>query len=309
MTVQYLRKTTLKIGNQTEALDFSELHFRFTVRNSTAQTLKYAELTIYNLSDATAQKIQNEFTMIELSAGYEGNAALIFQGQIAYLERGKEDATTTFLTLRAQDGDQAFNHAYSNWTLAQGYRPDDVYNRFLQDLAPYGITAGYKPTFAGNPSVDAFSCFGKTREHLRNFALKQGCQWSIENGQLNFLPKGQSFPGAVPIIGPASGLIGTPTQTIGGINMTCLLNPMIRAGSKVQLDNSLLTSTTIRFPITGSQAGDQVAGLDPGGFYTAVQVIHDGDTRGNVYYTHIVGVAVDGTAPSNTALLNEVPEV
>ena len=91
--------------------------------------------------------------------------------------------------------------------------------------------------------------------------------------------------------------------------MTCLLNPMIRAGCKVQLDKSLLATTTIRFPLSGAEAGDQVAGTDPGGFYKAVQVIHDGDTRGNVYYTHIVGVAVDGTAPNNRALLLEVPEV
>lgn len=308
MTQQYLRKVTLKIGNDVEALDLSQLHIKFSVRNTTAQTLKHAEVTVYNLSDHTANKVLNEFTRIELGAGYEGNYGLIFQGQIAQIERGR-DATTSFLTLLAQDGDQAYAWARSSFSLSEGYVPDDVYKKLLQDMAPHGITPGYKPPFTSNPSIDAFAYFGPTRDQLRSLAAAQKCQWSIENGQLNFLPLKETLPGPVPVISPSSGLIGTPTQTIDGITITCLLNPLIRAGAKVQLDRSLLSTTQLRFPINAAQAGDQVAGIDPSGFYKALQVIHDGDTRGNTYYTRIVGVAVDGTAPSNRSLLSEVPEV
>lgn len=308
MTQQYLRKATLKIGNATQALDFSQLHFRFEVRNSTIQTLKNVDLTVYNVSKDTANMVQNQFTQIELSAGYEGNIGLIFQGQISQIEHGR-DSTTSFLRLLAQDGDKAFNWAKSSWTLQKGYTPNDVYQRLLQDLSSYGITQGYLPTFTSNQSVDGLTCYGMTRDHLRTLAAAQKCQWSIENGQLNFLPIDATFPGQVPVLSPGSGLIGTPTQTIAGITMKCLLNPLIRAGSQVQLDSSLLSTTTIRFPMNAAQAGNQVAGIDPGGLYKAVQVIHDGDTRGNTWYTNIIGVAVDGTAPSNQALLQEVPEV
>lgn len=309
MTQQYLRKVTLKIGNDTEALDLSGLHIKFMVRNGTVQTLKYADIRVYNLAESTSQKIHGEFTTVELSAGYEGNSALIFQGEIIQCERGKENATDTFLHLIAQDGDKAYNWAVSNWTLAKGYSPNDVYKQLLQDLSQHGISAGYKPTFSGNASVDAFPCYGMTREHLRNFAEGQGCAWSIENNKLNFIPIAGVLPGQVPVLSPASGLIGMPSQTIGGINVTCLLNPMIRAGCQVQIKDEYISTLVLRRPLSAAQAGDVVAGKGVGGYYKAVQVTQEGDTRGNAFYTRMICVAVDGTAPNNPGLLLEIPEV
>lgn len=303
---QYLRKVVLKVGNDAgDGLDLSQLRIRFQVKNATTQTLKRAQIRVYNLTDDTSQKIQNEFTRVELSAGYEGNFGLIFQGQVAQCARGKENATDTYLDLFAQDGDMAYNWSTTSWTLAQGYSPDDVYKRLLQDMSLHGITAGYKPTFTSNASVDALTCYGMTRDQLRNLANAQGCEWSIEDGKLNFIPKTNVLPGSVPFLTPATGLIGTPTQTISGITIKSLLNPIIRAGGTVQIVNKSLSTVNQRVAFN---AGDQVAGLDKGGYYKALQVIHEGDTRGNAWYTNMLCTAVDGTQANNRELIVQVPD-
>jgi hypothetical protein len=113
------------------------------------------------------------------------------------------------------------------------------------------------------------------------------------------------LPGMVPFLTPATGLIGTPTQTISGITIKSLLNPIIRAGGQVQIVNKSLSTVNQRVAFN---AGDLVAGLDKGGFYTALQVIHEGDTRGNAWYTNMLCTAVDGTQANNRELIVQVPD-
>lgn len=304
MTDQYLRKVKLIVGgsrtpgisaNPDAAIDLSELRVQFEVRNATAQSLKYAFVRVYNLAFDTALKIENEFSRIELSAGYGDEAGLIFQGQIAVAKRGRLSASDTFVDITAQDGDAAYNWAVSNRTLASGWTADQLYGSLLQDLAPYGVTAGYKPPFANVEAPRGRTCYGMTRDYLRDLANQQGCEWGIEDGKLNFVPKSSYVPGEAVVLTPETGLIGSPTQTTSGIEITSLLNPSIRAGGQVKIQNTSLTTTTIVNQITG-QTPQLVAGTDSDGAYKALCVQHAGDTRGQYWYTQMICVAVDPTA-------------
>lgn len=318
MTQQYLRKVRLVVGgsaypgvtnNPAPAIDLSEMHITFEVNNATAQTLKYARITVYNLSDQTANTIQQEFTRVELSAGYGDDIGLIFQGQIAIVKHGKLNATDTFLEIIAQDGDAAYNFAITNKTLAAGWTPDQLHASLLQDLAPYGITQGYKPGFTGAAAFRGRTCYGMTRDYLRDLAQQQGCEWSIEDGRLNFIPLSSFVPGEAVVLNTDSGLIGTPTQTTGGIEIRCLLNPRIKSGGQVKIDNSALATMNVRQPVLG-QSIPIVAGIDRDGAYKALCVQHRGDTRGLEWYTSMICLAVDPTAarPLGGPTLLAVPD-
>ena len=306
MTEQYLRVVQLIVGNAGgQAIDLSNLRIQFSVRNTTIETLKSADIHIYNVSPETAAQVMNEFTDVELHAGYGDNVGMIFRGQIGQVKWGKRNATDTLLEIYAQDLDAAYNQAYINTSLAKGWTPDDLYGAMLKALAPYGVTQGYKPQFIGNPAIRGNACYGMVRDYMRSFADQHGCEWSMENGQLNLIPKASYMPGPVPVIRPDTGLIGTPRQTIQGIEIQCLLNPLVKAGGQVQLDNSNLQTLTNS---PGFQRTDLPAGLDPTGFYKCYQVIHEGDTRGEAFFTFIIGAAVDGTAPINSSLYRQVPD-
>jgi hypothetical protein len=138
------------------------------------------------------------------------------------------------------------------------------------------------------------ACYGMTRDHLRNLAEQQGCEWSIEDGKLNFVKLSSFLPGEAVVLNAASGLIGTPTQTTGGIEITSLLNAQIKAGGQVKIDNASLTTQTIRQQIAG-QTPQLVAGTDKDGSYKALCVEHTGDTRGLEWYTKMICLAVDPT--------------
>jgi hypothetical protein len=313
VTQQYLRTVKLVVGgsnivgilaNPNAAIDLSELHIRFQVRNTTAQTLKRAEIRIYNLSDDTARKIQNEFTRVELSAGYGGEAGLIFQGQIAYIMAGKENATDTYVDIFAQDGDAAYNFAVSNRTLAKGWTPDQLYDAMLQDMAPYGVTAGYKPAFTAESASRGRACYGMTRDYLRDLAKQQGCEWNIEDGKLNFVPLTSYIPGQAVVVNSNTGMIGTPKMTIQGLMVKTLLNSSIKSGGQVQIDNASIASLKINIPYTGI---DVAPGTDADGFYTSRVVQHTGDNRGQEWYTDMICVAVDGTAPAQGPTIVDVP--
>lgn len=303
MTQQYLRKVRLIVGgtsapgiaaNPDAGIDLSDLHIRFVVKNATAQSLKQATITIYNLSANTANQIQNEFTRIELSAGYGDEVALIFKGEIAIVRNGRLNAADTFVEIIAQDGDAAYNYSVSNRALAKGWTPDQMYGALLQDLSGFGITAGYKPDFTGESASRGMACYGMTRDYLRNLAEQQGCEWGIEDGKLNFIPITGFAPGEAFVLNAASGLIGTPTQTTGGIEITSLLNARIKAGGQVHIDNASLTTQTVRQQIAG-ETPQLVAGTDKDGAYKALLVAHVGDTRGPEWYTKMICVAADGT--------------
>lgn len=305
MTQQYIRALSLVVGSNSQAFDLSQLHVRFQVKNANVQTLKTAEIQVFNMKDDLAKLIQNEFTRVELSAGYAGNLGLIFQGEITMVRRGKENATDTFIEIQAQDGDKAFNWATSSWPLAKGYLPDDLYKRCLQDLAPYGISAGYKPEFTKNASVDSITVHSQTRDVLRNLADGQKCSWGIEDSKLLFTPLKGYIPGTVPSLNSASGLIGTPQQTLGGLVVRCLLNPAIRAGGQINVDNQSIATLNLT---SKYQKADIVPSIDNDGAYKAFQVIHTGDSRGNAWYTECVCAAIDGTAPLTSNFTEAVPE-
>lgn len=71
MSKQYLRKASLVIGNDSDALDFSDLRFSFDIRRGDLQTPNSARVRIFNIADDTAQRIAGEFSRLVLQAGYQ----------------------------------------------------------------------------------------------------------------------------------------------------------------------------------------------------------------------------------------------
>lgn len=308
MTDQYIRSCRLVIGQGGEAVDLSDFRIQFEVRNATTQTLKSAVIRIFNVSPQLATKARKEFTRVELSAGYGDSPGLIFSGEIYMVRYGRVNATDTILELDCQDGDHVYNWAVTNQTLAKGHTPQDIHKALLNDLAPYGIAAGYSPQFTTTPSVDAWPMFGQTREILRQFANDQKCYWNLEDGKLNFVAKRNGYiVSSIPSLDSSSGLIGIPVQTIGGINVRCLIKSAIKCGRIFKLDNEAIS----RFDIKKASPGNElpVPQMNNDGNYVAFQVKHTGDTRGDQWYTDIVAVSIDPKdgVPATQDFVNSVP--
>ena len=80
-------------------------------------------------------------------------------------------------------------------------------------------------------------------------------------------------------------------MTDEGVKATCLLNPMLNLNSLVHIDKSFVRGRKV-------SRGSQVKQADLDGIYRIIKVTHEGDTRGNAWYTEFTGISQSGTTPN-----------
>jgi len=311
---QYLRKASLLIGDATgNGIDLSALRFAFSIRRGDMQTPNSAEIRVYNVSDATASNIMQrlpapEFTRVVIQAGYEGNFGVIFDGSIKQVRHGRESQTDTYLDLSAADGDSAYNFSVTALSLAAGATPQDKIQMVIRDMARHNVSQGYMPAnLQGNPTPRGEVLFGMSRDQLRTIARDSAAGWSIQDGKVDFIPLTEYKPGEVPVITSATGMIGLPEQTQNGIKLITLLNPSIKIGQAVKLDNASIQRVRVGLGSDQTQSlerqtlGQFGTTINSDGLYYVMRADHNGDTRGNDWYTHLICLAINADVPLSSA--------
>ncbi|SPA44832.1 phage protein [Cupriavidus taiwanensis] len=311
-TPQFGRKVSLIIGQDSgDALDLSELRFRFDVRRGDLQTPNSCRVRVYNVSAETARRAQKEFTRLVLQAGYPGNFGIIFDGTIKQVRRGRENQTDTYLDITAADGDSAYNFAVVNTTLAAGSTPADHVAAACTAMNPYGVTQGYLPELPTNPLPRGKVMFGMARDFMRWTARTCQTVWSIQDGKAIMVPETSYMPGEIPVITAETGMVGLPEQTQNGITIKMLLNPSVKIGRLIEINNASVQQYEYSLNV-GQQAQNQrieeQAKLQDDGFYYVMIAEHYGDTRGNDFYTDVICLAADVTVlPDNFRTKAAVP--
>ncbi len=307
---QWIRKIGLIVFSGDKGLDLSEFRIKFSVHNATAESPNTCEIRVYNLSPHTIDQIRGEFSNVELSAGYEGGSyGEVFQGTIIQYRIGRENATDNYLDILAADGDVFYNYATLNSSLSKGLSQADVLAHIKKETGIEMDTSALLIDSQHKPNIRGQILFGMARAHIRNIASTLDSGWSIQNGQVVLIDNKGYRDGEAVAINVNTGLIGVPEQTDEGIRITCLLNSKIRIGGKVQLNNSEVSQlmqadkNSIAQVSYNQWAGiTPLAPLSPDGSYMAFSVEHEGDSRGNIWYTHIIGLAINETAKPNVSL-------
>ncbi|MER0991614.1 hypothetical protein AAA626_33200 [Pseudomonas aeruginosa] len=298
---QYLRQISLKIGNDQEALDLSELRIRFSVRRGDITTPNSADIRVYNVSDQTAKKAQlKEFERVVLQAGYAGNFGVIFDGTIKQVRRGRESQTDTYIDITAADGDSAYNFAVMNTSLAAGSAPDDHLQAALKSMESRGITMGEGTALSANKLPRGKVMFGMVRDYLDTLGKTQDLSWSFQDGKLTLIPNTAYLPGEAVVVNSATGMVGLPEQTQNGITVKMLLNPGVRIGRRLQINNASIQQYRYGVGLNDTRQNlftNQSAKLDADGFYKVLVANHSGDSRGNEWYTDVICISVDETVP------------
>lgn len=297
-TLQYLRTCTLLVAdNAGKALDLSQFRIKFSVKRTNAQTPNVADILVYNLSSQQELQIQQQFKRVVLQAGYQGNYGVIFAGTIKQTIIGRESATDTFLRIIAGDGDLAYNFAVVNTSLAKGSTPNTQIQAAVAAMAPMGTTGGQNAQVSSTTALPRGKVlYGNARTYLRNVARSTNSDWSVQNEKVQFVPKGTFLPGTAVVLNSKTGMIGTPQQTLQGVNVKCLLNPQIQIATRVQLDNNTIARIALNLSVPGS-ASSIPAPLTTDGIYFTLAVDHSGDTRGIDWYSSLVCIYIDPTLP------------
>lgn len=291
---QWLRACQLIVGPDSgEGLDLSALRITFTTKKGDTETPNSAEINVYNLSDDTAAKIRREFTQVNLAAGYEGNVGTIFRGNIRQVRLWRENGVDTVLAILAADGDRAYNFATVNTTLAAGSRPADRVRVCQGSMESKGAKPGYTPDLGGQPLPRGKVMYGMARQYMRDEARDTGTDWSIQDGKVQMVSRKGYLPGEAVVLTHETGLVGSPEQTQDGITVRCLLNPRLRVGGRIKLNNASIKA--MQSPLKQA-AGQQAPRMDADGFYRIIKAEFRGDTRGNDWYADLVCIGIDDTA-------------
>lgn len=305
MADQYIRKVGLVVaGGDGRGVDLSQLRVVFKVSAADTQSPNTADIRVYNLDPSLARQIAREFKGVTLQAGYEGGKyGVVFQGSIKQTETGRVSATDSFLSMFAADGDQAFNFGMVN-TSRRGVAPADQANAIAGGMGPYGVTAGDTTQVTGGVLPRGKVLFGMGRARASDLAASTGTSWSIQNGKLVFVPLTGYLPGEAVVLNSRTGLVGVPSATEDGITATCLLNPSIRIGGRVQINNADINTRTVQqqggFPNYSSIS--LPATVTDDGIYRVLVAEHRGDSRGDEWYTDVVCLAIDASASPGSSV-------
>ena len=317
MSQQYLRNLSLIVANAAgKGLELGSLRVTFHVARGDRQTPNTLDVSVWNLSDATANRLRTpEFTQLQLAVSYgDQPPQLIFRGSIKQVRTGREDQLNSYIAITAADGDEAYNFSFAALTLAAGSTDLDGIKAMIASMArqaagnPSGgsagqqVSQGYIPQLSSDRSVRGRTYFGLCRDHLRGLANNNDCVWSIQDGAVTFIPQTSFIPGTAVLITPSTGLISVPEQTQNGLEMTVLINPTIKVGQLVKLDsdvNQLRFGLDLNSIPTNLFLAQSAAKLNADGLYYVMYAEHTGDTRGTVWYTKLTCLAVDAAIPQS----------
>lgn len=294
---QYLRACKLIVATAGgSGLDLSGLHIKFSIKKADAQTPNTAEIRVYNVAETTVARIRKEFSRVVLQAGYEANLGVIFDGNIKQVRFGRENGTDTYIDIAAGDGDDAYNYAVVNTTLAAGASQRDQINAAASPMSERGVKPGYIGETGETKLARGKVMYGMARDYMRQSAEASDTTWSIQDGKLQFVPNTGVLPNQAVVLNSKTGLVGQPEQTNDGIKARCLLNPMLKIGGKVQINEKDVAQAKLADTSKDAQA-NKPADIAADGFYRLLVVEHSGDTRGNDWYSDLICLDIDATQP------------
>lgn len=285
-----------------DAVDLSNLRFKFTVSAADIETPNTAVIRVYNISQALGDFIQNskEFGTVVLEAGYQSNLGQIFIGTIKQFRRGRERNVDNFLEFLCSDGDFQYNFGVVNMSIAAGTTPSQQAQKIADQI---GLSTdpkllGILDTGGILPRGKVF--FGNGRSMLRNLSNTANARWSIQRGKLTIIPLNSFLDFPIVPLNSLTGLVGVPEATDNGIKVDCLLNPNLQVGGLLRINNADITATDVQeFGFPEFTNKDLFAQLSKSlsaandGLYKMLVVEHEGDTRGEDWLSHVVCVSVN----------------
>jgi hypothetical protein len=130
--------------------------------------------------------------------------------------------------------------------------------------------------------------FGSACDYLQGLASESDSFFKIdEKGDLCVINLADEVPpGQAVSINQSNGLIGSPTYSDEGMQISMLLNPRVRLGGLVKINNADVKRNALE---PGSLGSSQRFSFDVDGEYRAASVLHEGDTHGDAWRTTIIG--------------------
>ena len=283
MNDYFLREYKLLIDD----LEITELRIKFEVDKSLVGSPNLAKIDIYNLKESDRNKINNEYSKVELYAGYKNKAKLIFKGEVRNIVHNYV-AVDYISTIFAADGALALETATIDETFPAGTSTEDMVTKLLTKLPGIskGSMEGIKKCLTNKRSLlKSLLMSGSVKEWIDKLSADCGFNYSVNDGVVDVNTKGKPLNDEPTfLVSQKTGMIGTPEVTEIGANCTVYLRGELKLARRFKIESPTATINV------GNQFFRKVNKNVNNNTYMIQQIKHTGDTHANEWKTDLIGV-------------------
>lgn len=270
------------IPQEGEAKSIKDLRINFEITKSVLSFPNLARIAIYNPNEDTLSLLQDKFTEIVFNAGYFGNLKLLFKGDIRNVFQNRS-GVDTIVTIYAGDGERSWQNSIFNKTFTENISISNAIKEVLESFKE--LTIG---EINGIPELNnklrGQVLSGSSKDILNNFAKEYGFDWSIQDGEIIITPTNEALTDdEAVLIRPETGMIGSPTITEIGADVSSLLNPNLLPNRAFKIE-----SANVNVQL-GNLFFRNVRRTTAEGFYKIQEATFKGDSREGDWLVSVKG--------------------
>lgn len=254
MSFLWDRFAELTVDTEQDRRIFSDFRIAFEIEKTSESNHNKGKIEIYNLNETSRGLITSIKPNVILEIGYKslpetiGGAMatkplkeIVCKGNCTkvYSEKRGIDFVTVF---EFGDGATALYNATLDKSYAANIDSKVIVNELIDSL---GVVRGVVDQTISKVFKKGYVASGPSKDQLDNLAKQMGYEWSIQDGELQFLQKNKGTNEDAILLSPENGLLATPIRKDKGIELKCLLNPQIRPGRKIVLESRTLNGTFV----------------------------------------------------------------
>lgn len=255
----------------------------FHVTKTTEKEPNTMTLQVYNLSDASRSKMTSQGMTVSLEAGYVNDdlgtntRAIIFSGKSRLCDHKHETADWE-TKIQCGDGEHLFQTTRTVKSFASGHAFDAVIRAAADQLK---VNKGNLEDAIKNGGLPfkkfehGIALNGSAVDVFNSLMRTAGYNWSVQQGALQLIKKGDQLAEEAVVLSKDTGLIGSPEHTAphkskkpSFLTAKSLLNAKIRPGCTVRMDS-----------------------IQVKGDFIVHKVVHSGDSHGADWTTHFEALA------------------
>lgn len=223
------------------------LRTQFKIKKSLTKDPNTAEITINNLAETTRSRMQAQAAKVVVRAGYLNTVGQIFIGDAHNIEHLREGADWV-TKIHAGDGARALTQGRVSQSFAAGTPVTDVVAS-ISRVAGFDVSSvtktGKLKELEGRQFAQGYVAHGSIGKELDKILRGAGFEWSVQDGKLQVLRRGEAGTERVIELGPDSGLIGSPeyvtpekTKKPSVLKFKALLSPEIIPGRRLAFQSA-----------------------------------------------------------------------
>jgi len=301
---QWMRQCSALIGSPGhDGILIQNLRMTFDIKKTSTSDYNTGKIEIYNLNKNNRQAVNDTDMTVTVTAGYQGNVGTLYIGDITFAN-SQIKRPETVLTIESNDGHRTVHQLKFPCSYGAGISGKQIIKDIVKKSG-IGVKNVKWEQLPDANYIQGFTYRGMAKQLLDNVCDYIGLEWSIQDGQFQFLVSGHPNQNKVISLTPDTGLIGSP-QGIEDIGREILRDT--KGALKIAKHNFKAFQKTKqrRLASHGLRVDSLlIPSAEPGGvvevtsekydtaLWRIIDVHHTGDTHGDDWKTTLTCMSYD----------------